>query len=56
MALYWELALCYGSLMAILMLSVNIGRLRKDNVAVKYLRFVFLGIFLVSATAVLFTV
>lgn len=55
MALYWELAICYGSLMAILLLSVNIGRIRKNNVAVKYIQFMFLAIFLVSAAAILFT-
>ncbi len=54
MALYWELAICYGSLMAILLLSVNIGRIRKNNVAVKYLQFMFLGIFLVSAAAIIY--
>lgn len=54
MALYWELAICYGSLMAILLLSVNIGRIRKNNVAVKYLQFMFLAIFLVSAAAIIY--
>jgi putative Ca2+/H+ antiporter (TMEM165/GDT1 family) len=57
MIVYWQLAVCMGSLMAILVFSVAVakGRLPKNDITIKYVKIIFCAIFLVSAVSILFT-
>jgi hypothetical protein len=58
MILYWQLAICMGGLMAILIFSVAVakGRLPKNDPIIKYLKIIFSALVLVSAIFILFTV
>lgn len=57
MVLYWELAVCFGSLMAILVFSVAVakGRLPNNDPMIKYIKIAFSFIVMASAISMLCT-